>query len=103
MLLEQTPRICDIWSQSKEDGFWYAVVHAKPTLNVRIRVELADADPKAPPEPNGLERSEAYTLRTRLGYGTKPWHGGMIYAEAENITAVATNQYNDGTEGAGTG
>ena len=89
--------------KAKEDGFWYAVTHGKPVLDMRLRIEIADADPKAPPEPNGLDRSEAYTLRTRLGYGTKPWHGGMIYAEAENTTAVATNQYNNGTEGGGTG
>jgi hypothetical protein len=87
---------------AKEDGFWYAVVHGKPTLNVRLRVELADADLKGPGQ-TGLDRSEAYTLRTRLGYGTKPWKGFMVYAEAENTTAVATNQYNNGTEGGGTG
>ena len=86
---------------AREDGFWYAVVHGKPTLNMRLRVEVADQD--NPGANTGLKRSEAYTLRTRLGYGTKPWKGLMAYAEAENTTAVATNQYNDGTEGTGTG
>lgn len=83
--------------KAKEDSFWYAITHGKPVLDIRARIEMADQDNKGT---SGLKRSEAYTLRTRLGYGTKPWYGGMIYAEAENTTAVATNQYNNGTEGA---
>jgi hypothetical protein len=79
----------------KEDDFWYAITHGKPTLDMRARVEIADLDNKGA---DGLNRSEAYTLRTRLGYGTKPWKGLMAYAEGENITAVAGGQYNDGTE-----
>ena len=82
---------------AKEDDFWYAVTHGKPVLNMRLRIEIADLDNKGA---NGLKRSEAYTLRTRLGYGTKPWKGLMAYAEAENTTAVATNQYNNGRQGA---
>ena len=81
---------------AKEDDFWYAVTHGKPVLDMRLRVEIADQDNKGA---DGLNRSEAYTLRTRLGYGTKPWKGLMAYAEGENITAVAGGQYNDGTEG----
>lgn len=86
---------------AKEDDFWYAITHGKPALDMRLRVEIADQDNLGANA--GLKRSEAYTLRTRLGYGTKPWKGFMVYAEGENTTAVATNQYNDGTEGPGTG
>jgi hypothetical protein len=81
---------------AKEDDFWYAITHGKPTLDMRPRIEIADVDNKGA---DGQNRSEAYTLRTRLGYGTKPWKGLMAYAEGENITAVAGGQYNDGTEG----
>ena len=72
------------------DGFWDAVTGGEPSLDMRARIEIADADPNGPAV---LTQSEAYTLRTRLGYGTKPWHGGLLFAEAENVTAVATSQY----------
>jgi len=77
------------------DGFWDAVTGGKPSLDMRARIEIADADPSGPAK---LDQSEAYTLRTRLGYGTKPWHGGLLFAEAENVTAVATSQYFSLTE-----
>ncbi|MCP5040160.1 MAG: alginate export family protein [bacterium] len=73
-----------------EGTFWDALTNGKPSLNMRARVEIADAD--------GLDQSEAYTLRTRLGYGTKSWHGGMLFVEAENTAAVATRQYFKVTE-----
>ncbi len=76
-------------------GFWDAVTNGKPSLNMRARIEIADQTRDS----NGsLSQSEAYTLRTRLGYGTKSWHGGMLYAEAENTTAIATRQYHNAVE-----
>lgn len=72
-------------AREADGSFWDAVTQGKPALDMRSRIEIANAD--------GLSQSEAYTLRTRLGYGTKPWHGGMLYIEAENTTAVATRQY----------
>jgi hypothetical protein len=45
----------------------------------------------------GLERSEAYTFRTRLGYGTKPYYGVSAFVEMENIAAAAKRNYFDGT------
>ena len=78
------------------DGtFWDALTNGKPTLDVRARIEIADAAPDGPAK---LKQSEAYTMRTRLGYGTKAWHGFSVFAEAENTTAVATRQYFKVTE-----
>jgi hypothetical protein len=70
-------------------GLWEALVQGKPVLNVRGRIEIAEA--------NGLARSESYTLRTRLGYGTKPLHGFRAFAEFENVATPSANSYFDGT------
>jgi hypothetical protein len=56
-------------------------------LNVRTRIELADFD--------GLESSEAYTMRTRLGIGSKPFGGFSAYAEMENIFSIEGGNYFD--------
>lgn len=66
-----------------------ALTKGKPTLNVRGRIEIADQ--------TGRLRSEAYTVRTRLGYGTKPFHGVSIYADFENIAAATATTYFDPT------
>ena len=64
----------------------YYKVHA----NIRARMEPADFD--------GLDSSQAYTVRTRLGIGTKPFHGLSFYAEGENIFSFADSQYFDSVE-----
>lgn len=69
------------------EDFWAAFTGGKPTLDMRLRIELGKFEE--------LEQSEAYTLRTRLGYGTADYHGFSIYADFENTTAVATSQYYD--------
>ena len=50
-------------------------------LNMRMRIELAKAD--------NLTRSEAPTLRTRLGLETKPFRGFSALAEMENVAPSA--------------
>jgi hypothetical protein len=79
----------------EQGGFWDAVTNGKPSLNMRARIEIADKDLAGAAK---SRQSEAYTLRTRLGYGTKSWHGGMLFAEAENTTAIATRQYHNAVE-----
>jgi hypothetical protein len=69
------------------DGFWEAFTQGKPTLNIRGRIEIA--------EQANLAQSQAYTLRTRLGYGTQAWHGFSLYADMENIAGAATENYWD--------
>lgn len=73
-----------------EDGaanLWEALTGGRATLNLRGRVEVADTDART--------QSEAYTLRTRLGYGTKPFYGFSVYADFEDITAIKKDQYWD--------
>jgi hypothetical protein len=71
-------------------GVWDALTGGKAHLNVRGRVEIADTDITT--------QSEAYTIRTRLGYGTKPYYGVSLYADFENIAAIKKEQYWDKTD-----
>lgn len=87
MLLLASPAFAG--EDGQADGLLDALIHGKPTLDVRGRVELAKAE--------GLERSEAYTLRTRLGYGTLPWYGVRVYMDMENIATPTQKTYFDPT------
>jgi hypothetical protein len=60
----------------------------KVTIDMRFRTELA--------EKKGLAQSQAPTLRTRLGAGTKPFHGFSVFAEMENVAAFCKSCYWDG-------
>ncbi len=64
---------------------WDALTNGKPVLNVRGRLEIGDQD--------GKQDSQAYTVRTRLGYGTRPWHGGSVYADFENVASATLGSY----------
>jgi hypothetical protein len=65
--------------------FWEALTKGTPVLDMRGRIEIAEV--------GSLDQAEAYTLRTRLGYGTKPWYSTLAFVEFENTAAVATDQY----------
>jgi hypothetical protein len=69
---------------------WLDNEYFKVYLNVRARMELADFD--------GLSSSQAYTVRTRLGLGNKPWHGLSVFVEGENIFSFADGEYFDTVE-----
>ena len=69
------------------EDVWEALTKGKPVLHVRGRIEVTKAD--------GLNQSEAYTVRTRLGYGTKPFHGWRVFAEFENVAAATQDTYFD--------
>jgi hypothetical protein len=76
----------DTWNwQEILDNQYYKVY-----LNIRARIEVADFD--------GLDQSEAYTVRSRFGIRTKPWHGISLYAEGENILSLDDGEYFDGVE-----
>ena len=64
-----------------------ALVEGKVSLDMRFRWENAKIA--------GFKGSNAVTLRTRLGYGTKSYHGFMAYAGFENIVALKNNPYFD--------
>jgi hypothetical protein len=65
------------------DNEWYKV-----HLDARARIGLANID--------GFAGSQAYTLRTRAGLGSKPWHGLSAFAELENTWSLADDEYFDG-------
>ncbi len=72
------------WEQALDNDFY------KLTLDVRVRAEFADID--------GFQESEAYTIRSRVGIGSKPWHGLSAYAELEHSLAIDDNEYFDAVE-----
>ncbi len=82
-----------IAQQEGEDISWKEFAdnqYYKVHLNMRARIELGDIDEK--------QRSEAYTLRTRLGIGSKPYAGFSGYVEMENVLSVCSSCYFDAVE-----
>ena len=63
-----------------------ALKGGKLSLHLRARWEHADQD--------GLDASDALTLRTRLGYTTAPLNGFTLSAEFEDVTALDDDAYN---------
>ena len=72
------------WNEFADNQYY------KIHLNMRSRIELGNID--------GLDRSEAYTLRTRLGIGSKPFAGFSGYIEMENVIAPCSSCYFDAVE-----
>lgn len=83
---------------AEKDGVWKrefklfmdAWLQGRPTLQLRPRMELA--------KQRDLEFSQAYTMRTQIGYGTARYHGFSIYGEMENVAAICSSCYRDPTE-----
>jgi len=75
-----------------DDGWerWLDNDYYKVHLNVRTRMELTNF--------NGLDSSQAYTVRTRLGIETKPFYGFSGMVEGENIFSFDDSQYFDTVE-----
>jgi len=73
-----------LWKQVLDNDYY------KVSLNTRLRVELADQD--------GAKASQAYTLRARLGLGTKPLYGFSAFAELESVIAFDEDTYFDVVE-----
>lgn len=67
-----------------------AAIGGKPTLDVNFRWENAKAD--------GLQTSNAATVRTRLGYQTKPFQGVSGFFEFENVASPSASSYFDAVE-----
>lgn len=68
--------------QTLEEAFFGGQVK----LNVRARAEIADQD--------GLQTSQAYTERIRLGYGSRTYNGLSFYVELEDIRTLDDDRYN---------
>ncbi len=60
----------------------------KLSLDVRARIGFADIE--------GFSDSQAYTIRTRAGLGSKPYYGFSGFAELENTWSLDDESYFDG-------
>ncbi len=74
------------------DDFWDALTGGTPTLNVRGRIEVADQGKVRGSTVDTRRSSKSYTIRTRLGYGTKVWNGASLFADFENVAAIAPSK-----------
>ena len=63
-----------------------ALVGGKPTLDLRIRMELVEQE--------RTDTAQAFTERLRIGYGTKPVYGLSLYADFEDIRSADDRLYN---------
>jgi len=67
---------------------WLDNPYYKLFLDVRARMEFADIE--------GFSDSQAYTIRTRAGLGSKPYFGFSAFAELENTWSLDDGSYFDG-------
>jgi len=65
--------------------WWLDNEYYKVDLNVRPRAEFANLE--------GLEFSQAWTVRSRLGIGNKPLYGFTGYAELEGTFSFAPDAF----------
>ena len=65
-----------------------ALTGGKLLLQLRPRWEYVAQD-------NKPEDANAYTMRTLLGWRTKPWHGLSVTAEGINVGHLGSEDYND--------
>lgn len=65
-----------------------ALTNGKPILNVRPRYEFVEQATKP-------EDAHAFTLRTLLGWQTRPWHGLAVTAEGINVAHIGAQRFND--------
>ncbi|RMG31120.1 MAG: hypothetical protein D6721_02215 [Gammaproteobacteria bacterium] len=74
------------------DTITEALAGGKPSLDMRLRYENVDQ--------TGISKNaHAFTLRTRLGYGTGTYLGVSAFAEFEDTTAVSDDDYNSKKNG----
>lgn len=66
----------------------YAISGGSPNLDLRLRYEGVNQD-------NALEKADALTLRTRLGYTTGKWNQLDASAEYEGIAYAGDEQYDN--------
>ena len=79
--------------KAEADNLLEALMKGTVSLNLRYRYENV-ADDLVPDKD-----AHASTLRTALGYRTLPWFGVSAFLEAENVTVLGNDLYNN--KGAG--
>ncbi len=73
--------------ETKEElTLWEALTQGDAKFSVRGRLELANQE--------GLAHSEAWTVRTWLGYATKSAHGLSGFVQFEDVRAVRDDLFN---------
>jgi hypothetical protein len=72
------------------DEFWEAASGGKIHLNMRARYEYADLSQGSG---TNTDPSNAFTLRTRLGYGTAAFRGFSAYADFDYVAAVDPSKH----------
>jgi hypothetical protein len=74
------------------DSLMDAITGGKPVVDLRLRYETVDQA--------GLSNdADAFTLRSRLGYGTDTWEGLSAAFAIENISDIGSEDYNDTING----
>lgn len=73
-------------TRSVDDILKTMVTDGKVSLNIRGRAEIADQE--------GLDTSQAYTERTRLGFTTGEYNGIYFHIDFEDIRAADDSLYN---------
>ena len=85
---------------SASDSLYDAVFkNSTPHLILRYRFEQVDDDGLQGGGGAPLERAEASTLRTLLGFETGSFHDFSLTLDVENVTAVGSDDFNDGSNG----
>ena len=69
-----------------------ALAKGKPIVDLRYRYENVSQD-------DFDKDAHASTLRTVIGYASKDYKGWSLYAEAENVTAIGNDLYNNAGKG----
>ena len=80
-----------VWAgdvESTTPEFDAAVFGGKFLLNVRPRYEFVDQDGK-------VENANALTVRTLIGWETKPFHGFAATLQGIYVTRIGSKDYND--------
>lgn len=72
--------------ESVDDMLKTMVTDGKVSLNIRGRAEIADHD--------GFETSQAYTVRTRLGFTTGEYNNFLAHIEVIDVRAADESLYN---------
>lgn len=80
------PNPLDLSQGEAPEDFFDALASGTVKLNVRTRASYADI--------RGTTPSEAYTIRTRLGYLTQKFNGFQGYIEMEDISSFDDDRYN---------
>lgn len=70
-----------VWADDAPADLAAAIAGGKVNLDLRLRYETVEQN-------NPLDDADAVTVRTRLGYTTKPWHALSAFVEMENTSAL---------------